>query len=280
MTGIEALNDLGKRDPENYKERLNKDEANFTPMRRAPLVAVAIAILAVASIAVAWYFIYVPLQLERESASYYDRQLAGYYTGGPSGMMSGFQMMGYYNGYLSGYSQEVLINKTISVASQVPGYARVFPQNDTIMFNSTHINLVVIATMVSPSDIGKEVNLTGMLPSSSATANVFVIYGLVNPTLIMPRGASVTFTVINLDPDDYHNLAITPVPPPYPYYSMMYIMMDVLGVSPMLPPASYSSGVAYGLTFTVAFTHPGALYYVCEYPGHAESGMYGEIIVG
>lgn len=249
-------------------------------MKRVLAVAL-VAAVAVTAIAYYWYAVYLPLQYERESVSYYDRQLSGAgYSFGPTWMMgSGFNMMGYYNGYLSGYSQTVSVSRAIAMAYSVPAYARIFPENDTVEFNSTSISLIVIATMVSPSELGKEVNLTGMPPSSSATENVFVIYGLVNPTLIVPRGATVKFTLINLDSDDYHNLAITPVPPPYPYYPMMYVMMDVIGVSPMLPPASYGSGTAYEFSFTATFQYPGSFYYICEYPGHAESGMYGSLIV-
>ncbi|MCL4344626.1 MAG: hypothetical protein JRN26_05970 [Nitrososphaerota archaeon] len=245
-------------------------------MKKAFALAIIIAIVAAGAIASSWYMVYLPFEYEHESVSYYNRQLG--LAGGPGGMM-GYHMMGYYNGYLTEYSQEFSINKAISMMNDVPGYARVFPGNDTIVLNSTNVNIVAIATMVTPSELGRAVNLTDMPPSSSATENVFVIYGLVNPTLAIPRGATVTFTLINLDPDDYHNIAITPVPPPYPYYSMMDVMMNVLGVSPMLPPASYQSGTAYGFSFNTVLAYPGTFYYICEYPGHAESGMYGELIV-
>jgi FtsP/CotA-like multicopper oxidase with cupredoxin domain len=52
------------------------------------------------------------------------------------------------------------------------------------------------------------VNITGTHPSSYSKGDVFVISGLINPTLVVPKGATVQFTIINLDEDMYHNLAI------------------------------------------------------------------------
>jgi Copper binding proteins, plastocyanin/azurin family. len=59
----------------------------------------------------------------------------------------------------------------------------------------------------------------------------------------------------------------------------MYIRMNTIGMTPMLPYANYNSGQAYEFSFTTTLSQPSVYYYVCEYPGHAEMGMYGEIVV-
>ena len=249
-----------------------------------------IALIAVALAGVASYAfynaVYLPQRYQQESTYYYNQQLQmmGYY---PQGMMQGmggmmrgggmYHMMGYYNGYGVMYESTVPVSEAVSLMKEAPPYAKVFPGNDTIVFTSKDIDLVILSMGHKRAE-----NLTNYTPPPYAHAqdNVFVIYGLVNPTIIVPKGAVVHVTLINLDAGDYHNVAITPVPPPYPYYAMMDIRMEVLGMTPFLPPADYSSGQAYEFSFTVAFYQPGTYYYVCEYPGHAQMGMYGEVIVG
>ncbi len=66
----------------------------------------------------------------------------------------------------------VPIDQAISVMRFPPSYAHVFSKNDSIVFASHQIDLVIL-TMGHKRDE----NLTGM----NASDNVFVIYGLVNP---------------------------------------------------------------------------------------------------
>lgn len=249
------------------------------------LFLLIIPLVIVGVIGSVYYFFYYYSQ--QQSINYYSRQLSymGYY-GGYGNMMGGgmmgtgggeiYYMMGYHNGYAVGYEQRLGVSQAISVMNNTPSYVKVFPNNDTLVLNSTHIVLYVL-TMGHV----RAINLTGYNPPSSAhaTDNVFVIYGLITPTVVIPQGATVQFTVINLDSGDYHNIAITPLSPPYPYYAMMYVKMDVLGMSPFLPNADYTSGQAYEFTFTTMFSQSGTYYYLCEYPRHAEMGMYGQIIV-
>ncbi|WP_369611254.1 plastocyanin/azurin family copper-binding protein [Sulfurisphaera javensis] len=248
------------------------------------ILIIVLAILVAGIVSYAYFNVYLPREYQQEAVNYYNQQLEyyGYYGGGGmmgSGMMGQggmYHMMGYYGGYTVMYEQTIPINEAISMMKNVPNYVKVFPENDTLVFNSTDITLVVLSM-----GHGRAINLTDYVPPSFAHAqdNVFVIYGLINPTIIIPQGAVVHIILINLDAGDYHNIAITPVPPPYPYYVMMYIKMNILGMAPMLPPANYNSGQAYTFSFTTTFSQTGTYYYLCEYPGHAEMGMYGEIIV-
>jgi len=194
----------------------------------------------------------------------------------------------YHNGYVNsyynlygGYGYSIYpINKSISMSMEVPSYAHVYPQNNTIVFTSTQINLVVLAMMGNDAE-----SMFNATPPPYVHGDVFVIYGLINPTLVVPAGAIIHVTFINLDDDMYHNFVVTTVPPPYPYYVMPYIgMYGGMGPQMMLymrwlPPANYESGYAYGYQYVIALNAPGTYWYLCTYPGHAESGMYGEIIV-
>ncbi|QCO31146.1 MULTISPECIES: plastocyanin/azurin family copper-binding protein [Metallosphaera] len=246
------------------------------------LVILIIGIIAVVGIVTYTYAnIYLPNYYSQQSVAYYNGQLSmmGYGPQGSQGMMGGmmggYRMMGYHEGYAYGYLGSTSIPQAVQAIRSVQPYARVFPQNDTIVFYSTQINLVVLSMGHQ-----RAFNLTNYTAPLSAHAqdNVFVIDGLINPTLIMPGRSVLNIELINLDAGDFHNLAITPVPPPYPYYSMMYIRMNVMGMTPMIPYANYNDGQAYESSFSVSL-QPGTYYYVCEYPGHAEMGMYGEIVV-
>lgn len=105
----------------------------------------------------------------------------------------------------------------------------------------------------------------------------FEILGLYNPTIRIAAGSAVQFTVINVDTDSYHNFVLSVHGPPY--YSMNGMMQDGGAMSSIhyLPPV-HSSMYAY-TNFSYQFNSPGTYWYLCTYPGHAENGMYGKVIV-
>jgi rusticyanin len=100
---------------------------------------------------------------------------------------------------------------------------------------------------------------------------------LINPTLVIPSGAVVQFTVVNLDDDMYHNLVVSSYGPPFGYMSMQGMMSG--NWMPYLPPADYAQGSAQEYSYALQLNQPGTFWYVCTYPGHAQSGMYGRLIV-
>jgi rusticyanin len=192
----------------------------------------------------------------------------------PSGMMNGYGngyggMMG--QGSVSN-GQPITIEQAIQTMKNIPPYARVNSSNNTIVFESQHFNVFVLSLMPDEA-----VNITGRQPPSYATDDVFVIYGLIDPTLVMQSGASVQFTVVNLDDDMYHNLVVSTYGPPYGYMSMQGMMSGYW--MPYLPPADYSQGTAHEYSYALSINQPGTFWYICTYPEHAESGMYGTIIV-
>ncbi len=48
---------------------------------------------------------------------------------------------------------------------------------------------------------------------------------------------------------------------------------------PFLPPANYAQGVAHEYVYSATFSTQASLWYLCTYPGHAQMGMYGEVLV-
>lgn len=208
---------------------------------------------------------------------------------------SSYVMMPWYNSYYS--IQTVSINDSMNALNSPPSYARIFSNNDTISFSGSQITIVAVGMM--PGDAS---NMTGMNPPKYATDDVFVIYGLIDPTLVIPSASHVNLVFVNLDDDMYHNFVVTSLAPPYSYMPMQGMMYSnssswyggmgggMMGegststifamMMPVLAPANYTNGTAYSYatTFTLN-SYGGSYWYICTYPGHAQSGMYGKIVV-
>ena len=197
-----------------------------------------------------------------------------------AGMFSSM-MNGGYGSMMGGtsagnFSTQVSINTAESYANVMPQYAQRYTNNDTLVFRSNNITLVVLAMGVQ-----RAINLTHEQPppyDSNSSGNAFVIYGLINPTVIIPKGAIVHVEFINLDSSEYHNVIVTATGPPYQYMPMS-AMNGIVSMMPVIPHADYSSGYAHEYNYTTAFGNPGAYWYICMYPGHAQMGMYGKIVV-
>ena len=191
---------------------------------------------------------------------------------GGSGMMSG--------GQGSTYGGSTQSFKTISIsdaksAAHLPTYAQVSKGNNTIVFDSKSVSLVPLSFMGDDA-----VNFTGSSAPSYATDDVFVIGDMIDPTLVFKAGTSLTVTSINLDDDMSHNFVIMTSSPPYQYMAMQNTMYGgVVASMPVLPNDDQQKGYAYEYSYSVDLSQPGTYWYVCTYPGHAEEGMYGKIIV-
>lgn len=105
----------------------------------------------------------------------------------------------------------------------------------------------------------------------------FRIAGLANPTIIVPRGATVTVQFVNADSDTSHGWLLTGGEPQLG----MMAMMDAAafrgaGARPLGDPT------AAGLpTETISFSAEatGRYTYLCPVPGHAGQGMHGTLEV-
>jgi rusticyanin len=193
--------------------------------------------------------------------------------------------------------QTVSISQAISAMRVTPNHVKIFPNNNTISFVGSQ-EVTILAFGMMPDNAS---SLTGMSPPSYATDDVFVIYGLIDPTLVIPSGAHVDIMFVNLDSDMYHNYVVTSLAPPYYYMPMQGMMssnssswygggmMGGIGggsntifaaMMPVLSPANYNQGVAYSYSTSLTLnSYGGSYWYICTYPGHAQSGMYGKILV-
>jgi rusticyanin len=161
---------------------------------------------------------------------------------------------------------------------------------DNATFN--HINALQNGVTVDKATNTVSINSPGVtLPIEAAplwypqSGEYWLIYGLVNPKILVKQGMQVNFLFINMD-NEFHVPAITTMPPPYPYMPMMSGMMGgnyQFKVGAMLPGvASSTSGgnpVYSDSTLSVSFSTTGTYWYVCLYQDHAQMGMYGEIQV-
>src|SRR5215469_1279115 len=195
--------------------------------------------------------------------------LFGSYALDMSGMM-GTNRMAVQN-IMTIQGHPVSVQQAIQMMHNTPSYAKVISHNNTIIFSSKDPSIVALAMMYE-----RAVNLTGLILPSYSKGDVFVIYGLINPTLIIPKGSSVQFRIINLDDGMNHDLAISSVRPPYPYIAMMSSMQSN-GMMSFLPPTD--EGVAHEYSYTLTLDQSGNLYYLCTYPSHAQEGIYGRIIM-
>jgi rusticyanin len=170
--------------------------------------------------------------------------------------------------------------KTISIknaemTSQLPTYAQISKTGNTITFNSQNVDMVPLSF---GGDEAK--NMTGATPPSYAKDDVFVIGNMIDPTLVLKAGTALNITSINLDVDMAHSFVIMRTGPPYSYMPMHNMMSGgIVAFMPVLPNADEKDGYAYELSYQITLSQPGTYWYVCTYPGHAEDGMYGKIIV-
>ncbi len=178
-----------------------------------------------------------------------------------------------------GIYKTIPIKDAISEMNSLPNYAQVVRDNDTIVLSSSTIDLGAFAMMGQDA-----INVTGYNPPSSAHAqgDAFAIGGLINPTLVVRSGSQLNITLVNLDEDMTHNFVITSSAPPYAYMSMNSMMSGnggFLSMMPILPNEEKQQGYAYEFSNSVTLSQSGTYWYICTYPGHAEEGMYGQIIV-
>jgi rusticyanin len=105
----------------------------------------------------------------------------------------------------------------------------------------------------------------------------FRIAGMVNPTITVPAGATVSMQVINADPGTAHGMVITASSGQASWMPMMTAWPAFTGSAVRFLGSPTSSGMHTGtLTFTAA---PGAYHYLCPVPGHAQKGMAGLLTV-
>ncbi len=174
-----------------------------------------------------------------------------------------FSAFYYYGGYnTSGSSQYLTQSQLESLNVTGPG-VYVSQANSTIYVNNSTTLLVMAGPMNAPSMYS------------------FEIQGLFNPTIVIKEGVVINFTVVNIDTDSEHNFVLSNQGPPYSYMSGMGSMSmggyDSMTSMSFLPPTN--SGHFYYYNVSYGFSQTGTYWYLCTYPGHAENGMYGKVVV-
>lgn len=189
---------------------------------------------------------------------------------GPRGAMASPSATGYSNNQLAqtiaehagtalaGHSPFAVSAATArALDSQVPSGARADAADNTITFISSRVAFTVVAVPPGGPDM------------------TFRIGGLVNPTLVLPAGATVQVEFINADTDEAHGWEVTSDNPPFPFGLGQPVISGALA-SPLGDPTSAGDG-AETITFRAC---PAASYeYACPMPGHAQMGMHGKIII-
>ncbi|MGO9644498.1 MAG: hypothetical protein ACLPY5_07095 [Candidatus Bathyarchaeia archaeon] len=237
-------------------------------MNKIPALAIVLVAIGLGSLVIS---------LTYTAAAYDPMPFPNWGSQGSQGMMGQswngmFNMMGNGNGMMGG-----MMNTAV-------------PNIDNVTFNS--INTPPIGVTVNKAKNIVFINTTDVtIPIEAAplwyprSGEFWLVYHLVNPTIMVKKGAEVDFLFINMD-NETHVPSITTMSPPYPYMPMMNGMMNSntwFQIGWMLPGVATYNGnanVEYSSTTLAAtFSATGTYWYPCVYLNHAQMGMYGEIQV-
>ena len=151
-------------------------------------------------------------------------------------------------------------SEAAALGNQVPAGARVDKGANRITFAGSPLQLTVVASPPGNPD------------------ETFRAAGLVNPTIVVPREAQVTMTLVNADPDTAHGLVVTSTGSALSYMPMMAATEAFSGGALWFLGNPTSAGMHEGsMTFTASTS--GTYEYLCPVPGHAQKGMAGSFVV-
>jgi rusticyanin len=143
---------------------------------------------------------------------------------------------------------------------EMPAGANVDRGANRVTFDTSHVRIDLIASPPGAPD------------------ETFEVAGLVNPTITVPRGASVTIEFVNADPDTAHGVVVTSPGAAQTVMPMMTSSPSFSGSVLWFLGEPSSAGLHVGtLRFTAAT--PGTYEYLCPVPGHAQKGMVGSFDV-
>jgi rusticyanin len=154
----------------------------------------------------------------------------------------------------------VSASEATTLANQVPAGASVDRAANRIIFAGRGVNFTVVASPAGAPD------------------ETFQIAGLVNPTVVVPRGAHVAIQVVNADPDTGHGLVITASGTASSWMPMRTARPAFPGAAVWFLGNPTLAGMhSSTLSFTVGA--PDTYQYICPVPGHAQKGMVGTLMV-
>lgn len=191
----------------------------------------------------------------------------------------------------TGLMNGTLANET-AAHGKIPSYAQVFASNRTIVFHSNNISIVVFsypnfeaAYVLNTSIPAYDCSAPCPDPSQPllddlSKSNSFTIYGLILPTLVIPRGSTINVTFINMDPTDFHSFMWVSFPPPYAEYIMQNEISggEMVQMTPLIPYINSTTNQAHMYQYTIHLNYQVThLWYACMYPMHAAQGMWGNV---
>ncbi len=158
---------------------------------------------------------------------------------------------------LLGGTTRTLTGAALAAAQKTTTQGRVSPDGKTLTFGQKTIRLVVVT--------GPEEDMLS-----------YRIAGRRNPTLAVPRGATLKMLFVNTDGDMFHNIRFGAVPTATPPVMTAYMESSV-----GTPDLAHKLGaILHGEELTLrAPLVPGAYAYLCTVRGHAQGGMAGKVIV-
>jgi rusticyanin len=146
------------------------------------------------------------------------------------------------------------------LGNQTPAGATVDRSANRIVFSGSAVRLTVVASPTGNPD------------------ETFRAAGLVNPTIVVPRGAEVTIQLVNADPDTAHGLVVATPGAASSWMPMMTTAPAFPGSALWFLGNPTGTGMHSG-TFTFTASTAGAYEYLCPVPGHAQKGMVGTFLV-
>ena len=102
--------------------------------------------------------------------------------------------------------------------------------------------------------------------------------GINDPTLLVPAGRPVTFTVMDFSNGYPGTFTVVKKGPPYPTFIDLAALRPVFN-SGWINRSPLSGAYAPYRTVTYTFSRPGTYYYLTLQPGNAAAGEWGKIIV-
>ena len=190
-------------------------------------------------------------------------------SGWPYGMMSGlfgngrssgYGYGGMMGGYVSGTGSTVSTATAARMGNAIPSGASVDRAQNRIVFTGHDVQLNVVGSPMGQKD------------------ETFRIAALINPVIVVPKGAVVHVAFVNADDNMTHNFLVTPASPPFSYVAMMQAQPAFAGAATPFLGSSSGKSMEQAVTSFVANTQ-GQYTYLCTVPGHAEKGMYGSFVV-
>ena len=130
---------------------------------------------------------------------------------------------------------------------------------------------------------GKKIDLVLVAVEPGFPDTTFEVHKLVNPTISVPTGATITLTLVNMDygPGMIHGIAIGQKVPPYDSALNLPLPHQLASIPLLMPRTKRDVKKSSYWVSTVSFTckKSGTWYYLCQMPTYARVGMFGKFVV-